>query len=184
MQGYSAAIVEPYAEALMSLGQSNDLVQRFGEDIRFLQELLASSEDLQQFLGSPLVNADAKKAVLRQVAGETVHPYVLNFLMLLAERRRILFLQGICQKFLELLRKLSGTVLAEVTSVVEVSEEQRRTIEDRVKAMTGAQQVELKVNLDPELIGGVVIKVGSQVVDASLRGQLRRLSLRLSGANS
>ncbi|NES93919.1 MAG: F0F1 ATP synthase subunit delta [Desertifilum sp. SIO1I2] len=176
------AIVEPYAEALMSLGQANDLVEKFGEDARFLKELLASSEELRQFVENPIANPEAKKAVLRQIAGEQIHSYTLNFLSLLVDRRRIQFLDAIAQQYLALLRKLNKTVLAEVTSVVELSDEQKQVIRDRVIAMTQAQQVELETTLDPSLIGGVIIKVGSQVIDASLRGQLRRIGIRLTSA--
>jgi F-type H+-transporting ATPase subunit delta len=124
-----------------------------------------------------------KKAVLNQVFGEAVHPFTRNFLMLLVDRRRILFLQGICEQFQVQLRKLRGTVLAEVTAAVDLNDGQKDAVRQRVVAMTGANQVDLNVSIDPELIGGVIIKVGSQVVDASLRGQLRRISLRLTSAS-
>ncbi|MBD1888211.1 F0F1 ATP synthase subunit delta [Coleofasciculus sp. FACHB-712] len=178
----SGEIVEPYAEALMSLAQSQNQTERFGEDVRSLLGVLESSEDLQHFLGNPVVSAENKKAVLQQIAGDGLHPYILNFLMLLVERRRILFLEGICKQFQALLRKLNQTVLAEVISAVELSEAQQQAIGEKVKAISGAQQVELDTKLDPDLIGGVIIKVGSQVLDASLRGQLRRIGIRLNSA--
>ena len=99
--------------------------------------------------------------------------------MILVDRRRIIFLEGICQHFRTLLRKLNNIVLAEVTSAVELTDEQRQAVIDKVKSITQAQDVELVNRLDQGLIGGVIIKVGSQVIDASLRGQLRRLSISL-----
>ncbi|HBE47932.1 MAG TPA: ATP synthase F1 subunit delta, partial [Cyanobacteria bacterium UBA11369] len=92
----------------------------------------------------------------------------------------ILFLEGIAKQYLALLRKLNQAVLAEVTSAVALSEEQQNAVREKVIAMTGARSVDLDLKTDPDLIGGVIIKVGSQIVDASLRGQLRRISLRLS----
>lgn len=177
------AVVEPYAEALMSLAQANDLVEKFGDDVRFLMELLNSSDELRQFVENPVIQPDAKKSVLRQIVGEQVHAYMLSFLSLLVDRRRIQFLGGVCQHYLALLRKLNKTVLAEVTSVVELSEEQKQVVRDRVITMTQAQQVELDTKIDPGLIGGVIIKVGSQVIDASLRGQLRRIGIRLASGS-
>ncbi len=176
---YSAGISEPYAEALMSLAQAHDLVDRFGEDTKFLLSVLQDSQELQQFLGSPIVEAEAKKQVVRRVVGDQIHPYTLNFLMLLVERRRILFLTGICQHYQATLRKLNRTVLAEVISTVELTEAQQQTVIARVQQMSGAEQVELQRRIDPELIGGVLIKVGSQVLDASIRGQLRRITYSL-----
>ncbi len=178
----SSEIVEPYAEALMSLAQSQDLTDQIGQDVDSLLSFLRESEELRQFLASPLVKAELKKAVLRQVTGEQLHPYVLNFLMLLVDRRRIFFLEGICQHYQALLRKLNHTVLAEVISTVDLTEEQQQTITQKVQQMTGAERVELATSIDPDLIGGVIIKVGSQVLDASIRGQLRRITNSLMRA--
>jgi F-type H+-transporting ATPase subunit delta len=172
----SAEIVEPYAEALMSAAQAEDIVDRVSDDVNLLMGLLRESQDLKDFLTSPLAPAEAKKAVLQQLTQDQAHPYTLNFLMLLVDRRRIPLLEGICKHYQTLVRKRNNAVLAEITSTVELSEQQRQTVIEKVKAMTGAQQVELETRIDPDLIGGVVIKVGSQVLDASIRGQLRRLT--------
>ncbi|MBW4648250.1 MAG: F0F1 ATP synthase subunit delta [Kastovskya adunca ATA6-11-RM4] len=179
----TAEIIEPYAEAWMSLAQSSNIVDKMAEDAAGLLSLLKDSEDLNQFLASPIVKAEDKKAVMQQVFGEQVHPLTMNFLKLLVDRRRIQFLEGVCKHFQALLRKLNQTMLAEVTSAVELSDEQRQSVCERVKTMTNAQQVELETSIDPNLIGGVIIKVGSQVIDASLRGQLRRIGMRLSSAS-
>ncbi|HEY9596561.1 MAG TPA: ATP synthase F1 subunit delta [Cyanophyceae cyanobacterium] len=178
----SAEVVEPYAEALMSVAQSHDLTDRFGEDIAGLLNLLQESPELQQFLGNPIVKADDKKAVLRRIGGEQFHPYLVNFLNILVDRRRVLFLEGICKQYQTLLRKLKQTVLAEVISAVELNDAQKQSVREKVQAMTNANQVDLETTTDPDLIGGVIIKVGSQVIDASLRGQLRRIGIRLSSA--
>lgn len=172
-------IAEPYAQALMSVGQSNDLIDQFGEDAKSLQTLLAESNDLKLLITSPIIEAAKKKAVLRQVIGEQVHPFVLNFLMLLIDRGRIVLLPEVCEHYLTLLRQLKQTVLAEVTSAVELSDEQQESIKQKVMATVQASQVELVTHVDPELLGGVVIKIGSQYIDASLRGQLRRIGVRL-----
>ncbi len=180
--GVSEQIAQPYAEALMSVAQSQNLVEPLANDVQFLLELLASSEDLRQFLSSPLVNGETKKAVLETVAGEQIHPFTRNFLRLLVDRRRIAFLAQVCQQFQVLLRKLNQTALAEVFTAVPLNDGQRDMIHAKALELTGARNVELEIKVDPELIGGVIIRVGSQVVDASIRGQLRRLATRLSSA--
>lgn len=176
----ASEIVEPYAKALMSVAEANDLIDRFGDDVGFLLDLLNQSDDLKQVLASPLIKGETKKGILTQIASETVHPYVLNFLMILVDRGRIFFLEGIARQYQAILRQLKGTVLAEVTSAVELNDAQKDTVRQKVTALVGAQQVDLETRIDPDLIGGVIIKVGSQVIDASLRGQLRRIGLRLS----
>ena len=176
---FSGKVVDPYAEALMSVAQKNDLVDQFGEDVRSLLSLLEDSPELKSFLENPLLKAEDKKTVLRRILGEETNQLFRNFLMLLIDRRRIVFIEGIAQKYLEILRQINNTVLAFVTSATELNQEQQRAVADKVHQITGAQSVELKIEVKPDLIGGVIIKVGSQVFDASLRGQLRRISLNL-----
>lgn len=179
MSAISGEIVEPYAAALMSLAKSKDLTARFGEDVRSLLNVMDESQELKQFLGNPTIKPEDKKAVLQRLVGEEVDQYMRNFLMLLVDRGRIIFLEGIGKQYLALLRELNQTVLAEVTSAVELNEGQQETVRERVKAMTGATEVEIQTQIDPSLLGGVIIKVGSQVIDSSLRGQLRRIGISL-----
>ena len=180
MSKVNTQVLQPYASALMSLAKSNDLSEQFGNDIRSLLSLLECSEDLRQFLANPLIKPDAKKAVIKQIAGEEMNPLMRSFLSLLIDKGRILFLEGIGKQYLTQLRALNQTVLAEVTSAVPLSDAQQQTVREKVQAMTSARQVEIETKIDTDLIGGVVIKVGSQVIDASLRGQLRRLGIRLA----
>ena len=180
MSKVSTEVLQPYASALMSLAKSNNLSEQFGEDIRSSLNLLENSEELRLFLGSPLVKPQDKKAVIDRIAGSEMNPLMRNFLRLLVDKGRILFLEGIGKKYLTELRELNQTVLAEVTSAVPLSDAQQQTVREKVQAMTSARQVEIETKIDADLIGGVVIKVGSQVIDASLRGQLRRLGVRLN----
>ncbi|MGK7924512.1 MAG: ATP synthase F1 subunit delta [Spirulina sp.] len=176
----SSSIAEPYAQALMSLARSRDLADRFGEDFRTLEQLLEESPELRDFIINPVIDDGDKKAVLRRVMGDDTDPQLINFLMLLVDKRRIVFLEQVVAQYLALLRELNQTVLAEVTSARELNEGQRRAVEDRVRTVANARGVELKTQIDPDIIGGVIIKVGSQVLDASLRGQLRRIGMSLS----
>ncbi len=179
---YSSQIAEPYAQALMSLAESQNLTLVFGDEIRSLLGLLDQSPEFEAVLSNPLVSDDNKKSILRQVLGSEVNGYLLNFMMLLVDKRRIGFLRAVCQQFQIRLRKLTNTVLAEVVSALKLTEGQREAVTEKVKQLTSAQAVELETTVDPDIIGGVVIKVGSQVFDSSLKGQLRRIGLNLGGA--
>ena len=172
-------IVEPYAAALMSLAKSKDLTERFAEDVRGLINIMDESPEFKQFMGNPVMKPEDKKAVLQRMVGDQVDPYMRNFLMLLIDRGRIIFLEQIGKQYLALLRELNQTVLAEVTSTVELNEDQKNTVRERVKSMTGAREVEIETKIDPSLLGGVIIKIGSQIIDSSLQGQLRRIGISL-----
>ncbi len=175
----SSEIAEPYAQALMSVAQQNGLTEQFGNTCREIESLMEESQDFSDFIANPVTNPEAKKAVLRQVFGDA-NPYFINFLMLLIDKRRIVFLKEIAAQFTDLLRKLNQVVLAEVTSAKDLNDGQKQALVERVKGITEARDVELKITIDPELIGGVIIKVGSKIIDASVRGQLRRIGMSLS----
>ena len=175
----SREIAEPYAQALMSVAQSHNLTEQFGDSFRSLESLFEQSQDFRDFVMNPIINPEAKKSVLRQVMGDETNPYLLNFLMLLVDKRRIIFLEQVGSQYLELLRKLNQTVLAEVTVARELSDTQTQAIIGRIKSLSDAQNVEIKTSINPDIIGGVIIKVGSKIFDASIRGQLRRISINL-----
>jgi F-type H+-transporting ATPase subunit delta len=176
----TAEVSQPYAQALLSIAQSQNLTEEVGGDTRTFLGLLTGSQELTNFLSNPFVKPENKKNVLKQLLGDGVNLCLRNFLLLLVDRRRIAFLEPILQQYLVLLRQLNQTVLAEITSAVPLTQTQLQAITEKVITLTKARQVELATKIDSDLIGGVIIKVGSQVIDASLRGQLRRLSLRLS----
>ncbi len=176
----TAEVAQPYAQALLSVAQANNLTEEFGADARTLISLISGSGELQNCLDNPFIQPETKKNLLKQLLGEGVNPYLRNFILLLVDRRRISFLEPILQQYVNLLRELNQTVLAEVTSAVPLTDAQLQTVKEKVLSITKAREVEIVTKIDTDLIGGVVIKVGSQVIDASLRGQLRRLSLRLT----
>lgn len=178
----SSEIAEPYAQALMSVAQENNLTEQFGNNCRDLENLMEESAEFSDFVANPVIEPEDKKEVLRKVMGDETNPYFTNFIMLLVDKRRIVFLKDIAAQFSALVRNINNVVLAEVTSAKELNDGQKQAIVDRVKGMTEASDVELKINIDPELIGGVIIKVGSKIIDASVQGQLRRISMNLGSA--
>lgn len=173
-------VADPYAEALLSIGTSNELIDAFGDDARFILDVLKECPEFSAFLSNPLLTSDQKKGVLQNTLSEQVQPLMLNVLKLLCDRRRILFLGDVCERYLALRRKLKKIALAEVISATELRDDQKHAVVERVKAMTQSTDVELETSIDSDLIGGVIVRVGSQVIDASLRGQIRRLSLQLA----
>jgi F-type H+-transporting ATPase subunit delta len=174
----ASQVAEPYAQALMSVAQAQGLVDEFGNNFREIEALLTESADLREFIANPVIKPEDKKNVIKRVMGDT-NPYLLNFLLLLVDKRRIAFLAEVAAQYLNLLRKLKQTVLAEVISAKELSDEQKQSVIEKVKGMTNASDLELKTTIDPSLLGGLIIKVGSQVLDASVRGQLRRIGMSL-----
>jgi len=172
-------VAEPYAEALLDLAKSNGTLKETTNDMNIVSQFLASSSDLKKFLGNPLITKIAKKNVVKDILGEQIDGRTLKFLLLLVERGRIEFLDSIAEKFLELSYKQESIEIAKVISSIQLSAEQQKEIAEKLKVITGAKQIKLALKLDPKLIGGFTIEIGSKLIDTSIRGQLNQIGTLL-----
>ena len=169
-------VAEPYAEALLDLAKSNDSLKETTNDMNIVTQFLANSSDLKKFLGNPLITKDAKKNVVKDIFGEQIDGSTLKFLLLLVDRGRIEVLESIAQKFLELSYKQESIEIAKITSSIQLSADQQKSIAEKLKKITGAKQIKLALKVDPQLIGGFTIEIGSKMIDTSIRGQLKQIS--------
>jgi F-type H+-transporting ATPase subunit delta len=174
------SIATPYAEALLQVAESRQETDTVATQVRELLALWNGSAQLREAMASPVLEPDAKKAALAALFDEQVTPSVQNLLKLLADRQRIAVLDAVLERFLELYRELRHITLAKVSSATPLSEEQQAQLNQKVQAIAGTKAVEFDLNVDPSLIGGFVVNLGSQVIDASLVGQVRRLGLALA----
>jgi F-type H+-transporting ATPase subunit delta len=172
-------VAEPYAEALLDLAKSNNSLQDMTNDMNIVSQFLANSSDLKKFLGNPLIAKDAKKDVVKDVLGEQIDGRTLKFLLLLVDRGRIELLESVAEKFLELSYKQESIEIAKITSSIKLSADQQKEIAEKLKIITGAKQIKLALKVDPQLIGGFTIEIGSKMIDTSIRGQLRQISTLL-----
>jgi len=169
-------VAEPYAEALLDLAKSNGALKETTNDMNIVTQFLANSSDLKKFLGNPLITKDAKKNVVKDIFGEQIDGSTLKFLLLLVDRGRIEVLESIAQKFLELSYKQESIEIAKITSSIQLSADQQKSIAEKLKKITGAKQIKLALKVDPQLIGGFTIEIGSKMIDTSIRGQLKQIS--------
>jgi len=172
-------VAEPYAEALLDLAKSTDSLKETTNDMNIVSQFLANSSDLKKFLGNPLITKIAKKNVVKDILGEQIDGRTLKFLLLLVERGRIEFLDSIAEKFLELSYKQESIEIAKVISSIQLSAEQQKEIAEKLKVITGAKQIKLALKVDPKLIGGFTIEIGSKLIDTSIRGQLNQIGTLL-----
>ena len=173
-------ITTPYAEAFLQVAESRKEVDQVVDQAKAVLELWRESPELRQAMASPVLEVDAKKAALEKLFSDQLTPSFLNLLKLLADRQRIGVLDAVLERMLELYRVQRNIALADVTSATALSEEQQAELSKKVQAVAGTDKLEIKLSVDPDLIGGFVVKVGSKVIDASLAGQVRRLGLALA----
>jgi F-type H+-transporting ATPase subunit delta len=174
------SLATPYAEALLQVAESRQETDTVATQARELLVLWNSSAQLREAMASPVLEPEAKKAALSALFDGQVTASVQNLLKLLADRQRIAVLDAVLERFLELYRELRQITLAKVSSATPLSDEQQAQLNQKVQAIAGTQAVEFELSVDPALIGGFVVNLGSQVIDASLAGQVRRLGLALA----
>lgn len=175
----TSKVAEPYAEALLSLVKSEGTLKETTNDMNIVSQFLANSNDLKKFLSNPLVTKVAKKNVIKDVLGEQISVGSLKFLLLLIDRGRISVLDSVAQKFLELSYKEESIAIAKVTSSVKLSAQQQQNLAEKLKVISGSKQIKLALKVDPQLIGGFTVEIGSKLIDTSIRGQLRQISILL-----
>lgn len=173
-------VTTPYAEAFLQVAEARNEVDQVVEQAKAVLALWQESPELRSALASPVLEVDAKKAALTKLFDGQVTPSFLNLLKLLADRQRIGILDAVLERLLELYREQNNIALATVTSATALSEQQQSDLRSKVQAVAGTDKLEINLLVDPALIGGFVVTVGSKVIDASLAGQVRRLGLALA----
>jgi F-type H+-transporting ATPase subunit delta len=173
-------IATPYAEALLQVSEARSETDAVADQARELLAIWAATPQLREAMASPVLEPEAKKAALIALFGDQLAPSLANLLKLMADRQRTAVIESVLQRFLEIYRQLRDITLARVTSATPLSEEQQSALNARVRAIAGSKQVEFDLSVDPALIGGFVVSMGSEVIDASLSGQVRRLGLALA----
>ncbi len=178
-----AAIASRYARALVDVV----LEQKINADIARQQldsivNAVHESPELRRVWESPAVSADQKRAVLDAIVKQTgVAKPIRNFVAILIDHRRIAMLDDVARQFDSELNAQLGLAEAEVSSARPLSDEGKRQLESQLERLTG-KKVRARYSSDPELLGGVVVRVGSTIYDGSVRGQLEKMKQELSTA--
>ncbi len=169
-----------YALALYELAEDLGLTDKVAEDLGKFAALVAESEDLQRFVKSPLHSAEeqlnALNAVLRRAGISGISG---NFLKLLAQKRRLFAVAKMIDDFHKLDDVAKGRIRAEVTVAEPLKDKHVTALKAALADLTGGKSVEVTTKIDPGIIGGLIVKLGSRMVDASLRTKLNSLRARM-----
>jgi F-type H+-transporting ATPase subunit delta len=167
-----------YAEAAFQIGRADGTLDAWEGDLARVEKLLVHAE-LRRMIEHPVVPFAAKERLLRRVAGDTVAAEALSLVLLMIRRGRPRAIGRMIAHFGELLRAERGVVLAEVRTALELEPEQRAAISERLAQLTG-DRVEMNEVVDESLIGGIAVRIGDRLYDASVRNRLERLRARLT----
>lgn len=166
-----------YAEAAFEIARRDGTLDRWGDDLRLAADVVAR-EDVARVVDSPAIPFEARREVLAKLLQARVSPRAFHLALLLAERGRLSTLPAVAAEYKRLVDRERGIVAATVTSAIRLEPAELEAIGARVREMTGAQ-AEITAAVDPDLIGGVTVRIGDRLIDASVRGRLERLRDRI-----
>lgn len=174
----AGASARRYAQAVFQIAVESDELERWLDDLTQLADSI-TNEEFRQTLAAPRVSMTQKERLIRESLGSSVGSLGLNLMSLLASRGLADILPGIADRYQEMLDAHQGVERAEVVSAVSLTDEQREQVTKMLNELSG-KDVRLTSRVDPEILGGLVIRVGDRVMDGSARTRLQNMRRELA----
>lgn len=173
----ASGVAKRYADAVFSLGKENGTLDKWSADLTVMGEIM-SEPSVAAYLNSPSVSRQKKTALIDK-ALENAQPEARNLMRMLAERQRLDIVPELIDQFQQSMLAERGIAVANVTTAVELPEAELERIREQLGKVVN-KQIEMRVTVDPAIIGGMVAQVGDTLIDSSVSNQLRRLRERLT----
>ncbi|PID62669.1 MAG: ATP synthase F1 subunit delta [Ignavibacteriae bacterium] len=167
-----------YAKALLDNSEKNNSFGKVNEDVRFIFNTLDNSKELRTFLSNPIIKSSVKLNSLKEIFSSHIGKETMDFLRFLIEKERQSALYGICKRFIDLSNGKLNKAEIEITSAIELSEEQKNTMENKLENMINKKLI-ASYKIDSNIIGGFKAKYNDTVIDASIKYQLKKLKNKL-----
>ncbi|MDH7798489.1 MULTISPECIES: F0F1 ATP synthase subunit delta [unclassified Beijerinckia] len=169
-----------YALALFELAKEQKSLDKVADDLKSFADLIAASPDLERLVRSPVFSAeDQVKALDALLAKVGITGVASNFLKLVASKRRLFAVRDMIRDFGKLVDRERGVTRAQVTVAEPLNDNQMSALKAALASISGGQTVNVDVNVDPAIIGGLVVKLGSRMVDGSLKTKLNSIRTRM-----
>ena len=176
-----SGLAERYAAALFELADERHALDTTAGDLRELRAMLAASGDLLRLVRSPVLSrAEQGKAIEALAEQAALSKLTRDFLAIVARNRRLFAVPAMIEAYLAKLAERRGEITAEVTAAQALSKAQEDALGDQLRRVVGSR-VAIDVRVDPSLLGGMIVRIGSRMVDGSLKGRLQRLQLSMKG---
>jgi F-type H+-transporting ATPase subunit delta len=176
-----ASMAGRYAAALFELAKEERQLPQVDADLKGFQAMLDASEDLRRLVRSPVISAEDQGKALSAILGRAgISGLTANFFRLIARNRRLFAAADMIRDFRALLARERGEVTAEVASAHALTPAQMQALKDALRVQVG-KDVQINTRVDPNLLGGLVVKMGSKMIDSSLRTKLDNLKVAMKG---
>ena len=175
-------ISERYGSALYDLASEKKCIDSILNDFEVAEKVLKESSELRQVIRSPLVNSDEKLNILLKIFSQSnLHDLTTTFLKVLSDNKRISNLISIILQFKKINSEKRGDITADITSADELSEDEKNNITNQLKNSLG-QKLSLNFDVDKDIIGGLIVRVGSKMIDTSILNKINKLKIAMKGA--
>lgn len=172
-----------YAGALFELALEEKATDTVRQELDQFDALIAESPDLNRLVRSPVFGADEQlKALSAILAKAGLSGITANFLRVITTNRRLFAVRDMIRAYRVLVAKNKGEVVAQVTVAEPLSDQNKEALKGALKSVTGGKDIDMDVTIDPAIIGGLVVKVGSRMVDTSLRTKLNSIKIAMKEA--
>lgn len=172
-----------YAGALFELALEEKATDTVRQELDQFDALIAESPDLNRLVRSPVFGADEQlKALSAILAKAGVSGLTANFLRVITTNRRLFAVRDMIRAYRVLVAKNKGEVVAKVTVAEPLNDQNKEALKGALKSVTGGKDIDMDVTIDPAIIGGLIVKVGSRMVDTSLRTKLNSIKIAMKEA--
>ena len=175
-------ISDRYASALYDLAFENKVIEPILENLETLQDIINKNKELQLLIKSPLIDSNDKLEILLKIlTSENLNELSSTFLKVISNNKRFASLSSIISQFVNINAQKRGDVLADITSADDLSDDQRINIKQQLQTIL-SNKLSLNFKVDKKIIGGLIIKVGSKMIDTSLANKINKLKIAMKGA--
>ena len=172
------SVARRYAEAFFSIAQEQNKIDQYQQELEKLVQVIEETENLKEYLAHLLIPAKEKKEIVAKIFTGQISDTTLNFLNVLIDKRREAYLTAVVLEFKDMADEFRNIAKADLVTAQEVSEEDVKMLAEKLSASIG-KTVQLKVSVDPALLGGVKIRLGDQIIDGTVAKKLEMLKEQL-----
>ncbi|PKM82208.1 MAG: F0F1 ATP synthase subunit delta [Firmicutes bacterium HGW-Firmicutes-14] len=172
------AVARRYAQAFFGIAQDRSMVDKLETELKTVVETIDGNEELRRVMDHQLVSPVEKKAIVNKIFSEEISEITVNFLDIVIDKYRATYIPAIYEEFVSYANENRNMADARVKTAAELTEADLEALKDKLNAVTG-KNVRLQPEVDPSLIGGVMVRIGDKVIDGSLLGRLEKLKENL-----
>ncbi|MFW6007345.1 MAG: ATP synthase F1 subunit delta [Halanaerobiales bacterium] len=171
-------IASKYSQALFDLGKENDNLVEIRDELNEVWQIIDDNYELKKVLFHQRILRDEKKEIIRKIFKDEINQLVLNFLLLLIDKRRIFYLEFIINQFNQRVNQEEDIVEVEVTTAITLSDNLFNKLKNRLNQILDSRII-IEKKEDPSILGGMKLKIGNNIIDGSIKNRLNNLSDKL-----